>query len=193
MLYRFCRFLLRVIYGALFRLEAKGRENIPADGPVILASNHISLLDPPTVGIKLSRKVHYMAKQELFNVPLLGPLIRGLGAFPVKRGGVSKEAIRSAISLLQEGKVMGIFPEGTRNSEEGAAAKKGAAMIAMRSGAVVIPVAVIGEYKLFRKMRIVYGKPVDLTAFIQESSPDMLERITEAIMIRIRELLKQES
>lgn len=191
MLYRICRFLLRVIYSILFRLEAQGLENIPSEGPVILCSNHISVLDPPTVGIKVKRKVHYMAKQELFNIPVFGPLIRAVGAFPVKRGGVSKEAIRSAISLLNEGKVMGIFPEGTRNTEEGSAAKKGAAMIAVRSGATVVPVAIVGRYKPFRKMKIIYGKPVDLTALIQESSPDMLERVTDAIMSRIREMTKQ--
>ncbi|WP_042162593.1 lysophospholipid acyltransferase family protein [Paenibacillus gorillae] len=191
MLYRICRFLLLVIYNVIFRLEAVGKENIPAEGPVVLASNHLSNFDPPTVGIKLKRKVHYMAKQELFNVPVFGPLIRDLGAFPVKRGGVSKEAIRSAIGLLQQGEVMGIFPEGTRNSAEGAAAKKGAAMITMRSGATVVPVAIIGNYKPFRKMKIIYGKPVDLTAFINDSSPDMLERVTEAIMVRIRQMIKE--
>ncbi|MFF2090133.1 lysophospholipid acyltransferase family protein [Paenibacillus sp. NPDC058174] len=191
MLYRICRFLLLVIYNVIFRLEAVGKENIPAEGPVVLASNHLSNFDPPTVGIKLKRKVHYMAKQELFDVPVFGPLIRELGAFPVKRGGVSKEAIRSAIGLLQQGEVMGIFPEGTRNSAEGAAAKKGAAMITMRSGATVVPVAIIGSYKPFRKMKIIYGKPVDLTAFIDDSSPDMLERVTEAIMVRIRQMIKE--
>ncbi|MUT65503.1 1-acyl-sn-glycerol-3-phosphate acyltransferase [Paenibacillus sp. NEAU-GSW1] len=191
MLYRICRFLLLVIYNFLFRLKAVGIENIPTDGPVVLASNHISNFDPPTVGIKLKRKVHYMAKQELFDIPVFGPLIKGLGAFPVKRGGVSKEAIRSAISLLQEGKVMGIFPEGTRHQAEGAAAKKGAAMIAIRSGATVVPVAIVGKYKPFSKMKVVYGKPVDLSAFIHDSSPDMLERVTEAIMVRIRELQQQ--
>ncbi|MFX3633506.1 MAG: lysophospholipid acyltransferase family protein [Candidatus Pristimantibacillus sp.] len=190
MLYRFCRFLLRVIYNALFRLEAKGLENIPAEGPVVLCSNHISLLDPPTVGIKVKRKVHYMAKQELFNVPLFGSLIRALGAFPVKRGGVSKDAIRSAINLLKEGKVMGIFPEGTRNNSEGAG-KKGAAMIAIRSGAAVVPVAIVGNYKPFRKMTIIYGKPIDLSELINDSSPDMLELVTEVIMSRIREISHQ--
>ncbi|MFC4777540.1 lysophospholipid acyltransferase family protein [Paenibacillus sp. GCM10023252] len=188
MLYRFCRFLLRVMYSVLFRLEARGREHIPAEGPVILCSNHISLLDPPTVGIKLSRKVQYMAKAELFNIPVFGSLIRGLGAFPVKRGGVSKDAIRSAITLLKEGGVMGIFPEGTRNSSSDAG-KKGAAMIAIRSNAVIIPVAIIGRYRPFSKMYILYGKPIDVTALIDDSSTDALDRVTEAIMSRIREMV----
>ncbi|PLT45627.1 1-acyl-sn-glycerol-3-phosphate acyltransferase [Paenibacillus pasadenensis] len=171
----------------LFRLKAEGLQHVPADGPVILCSNHISNFDPPTVGIKLDRKVHYMAKAELFEVPVLGKLIHGLGAFPVKRGGVSKESIRTAITLLKEGGVMGIFPEGTRNSG-GDAAKKGAAMIAMRSGATVIPVAIVGSYRLFGKTRVIYGPPVDLTEFIHSSSGDTLEQVTAKIMSDIAKL-----
>jgi len=187
MLYLIFRFLLRTIYTLLFRLEARGTENIPATGPVVLASNHISNFDPPTVGVKVKRKVHFMAKEELFKIPVFGALIHSFGAFPVKRGGVSKDAIKSAITLLKEGNVMGIFPEGSRNNQSGSA-KKGAAMIAVRSGAVVVPVAVVGKYRIFSKMTVYYGKPIDLTAIIEESSPDMLEQVTDAIMVRIREL-----
>ncbi|MBO7744071.1 1-acyl-sn-glycerol-3-phosphate acyltransferase [Paenibacillus sp. MWE-103] len=190
MLYSICRSLLRIIYAVLFRFEAIGLENIPPTGPVVLCSNHISLLDPPTVGTPVNRMVHYMAKAELFAVPLFGPFIRSLGAFPVKRGGVSKEAIRNAIGLLKEGKVMGIFPEGSRSAGD-SAGKKGAAMIALRSGAAVIPVAIIGRYKIFRKMRIKYGKPIDLSAFIQNSSSDVLEQVTDVIMREIRNMVKE--
>ncbi|KRE54353.1 lysophospholipid acyltransferase family protein [Paenibacillus sp. Soil522] len=187
MSYLIFRFLLRVIYTLLFRLEARGTENIPATGPVVLASNHISNFDPPTVGVKVKRMVYFMAKEELFKIPVFGPLIRSFGAFPVKRGGVSKDAIKSAITLLKEGNVLGIFPEGSRNNQSGAA-KKGAAMIAVRSGAAVVPVAIVGKYRPFSKMIVYYGKPVDLTAIIEESSPNMLEQVTDAIMARIREL-----
>ncbi|MFB9325252.1 lysophospholipid acyltransferase family protein [Paenibacillus aurantiacus] len=190
MLYVVARGLLRMFYAVVFRFKAVGLENIPAEGPVVLCSNHISNFDPPTVGIKVPRKVHYMAKAELFNIPLFGPLIRGLGAFPVKRGGVSKDAIRSAIALLENGGVMGIFPEGSRKSPAGMG-KKGAAMIAMRSKATVIPVAVIGSYKPFRRMVIRYGKPIDLSAFIQDSSSDVLERVTDEIMANIREMVRE--
>jgi 1-acyl-sn-glycerol-3-phosphate acyltransferase len=190
MIYIICRSLLRLLYGVLFRLEATGVENIPKTGPVVLCANHISVLDPPTVGVPVPRKVHYMAKAELFNIPLFGRFIHALGAFPVKRGGVSKDAIRTAIALLQNGGVMGIFPEGTRNSAD-AMGKKGAAMIALRSGAAVIPVAIIGRYRLFRKVRIRYGQPIDLTAFMNDSSSDVLERLTETIMANIREMVRQ--
>jgi 1-acyl-sn-glycerol-3-phosphate acyltransferase len=187
MIYSFCRTILRGVYAVLFRLEARGLENIPAAGPVILCSNHISNFDPPTVGVRLNRKIHYMAKSELFRVPLFGSLIKALGAFPVNRGGVSKDSIKTAIALLKDGNVMGIFPEGSRN-RGGDAAKKGAALIALRSGAVVIPVAISGSYKLFRKTVVAYGKPVDLSEFIHSSSGDTLEQVTGIIMKRIAEL-----
>ena len=187
MSYLFFRFILRVLYTLLFRLEARGTENIPLNGPVVLASNHLSNFDPPTVGVKVKRKVHFMAKEELFKIPVFGPLLRSFGAFPVKRGGVSKDAIKSSITMLKEGNVMGIFPEGSRNNQSGAA-KKGAAMIAIRSGAAIVPVAIIGKYRPLSKIVVCYGKPIDLTAIIEESSPDMLEQVTDAIMARIREL-----
>lgn len=186
MLYVIFRFLLRVIYTVLFRLEAIGLDNIPKDGPVILASNHISNFDPPTIGVKVPRKVYFMAKEELFKIPVLGFLIKSFGAFPVKRGGVSKDAIKSGITLLKSGKVMGIFPEGSRNNA--GSAKKGTAMIAMRSEAAVVPVAIVGGYKLFRKTKVVYGKPIHLTEIIDESSSDVLEQAMEVVMTRIREL-----
>jgi len=152
MLYRIARAILRVLYALLYRLEARGIENIPREGPVVLCSNHRSLQDPITLGVCVPRKVHYMAKEELFRIPLFGSLIRGVGAFPVKRGGVSKEAIRTAITLLQGGNVMGIFPEGTRNEAVGMG-KRGAVTMAVRGKAIVVPVALVGEYRIFRKLR----------------------------------------
>lgn len=189
MIYSFCRGALRLIYKLLFRLEAHGLEHIPAEGGVLLCSNHLSNLDPPTIGILLQRKVHFMAKKELFDIFGLGWLIKQLGAFPVKRGGVSKESIKTALTLLREGHVMGIFPEGTRNKGEDASiGKRGAATFALRSDAAVIPVAIIGNYKLFRKMKVIYGPPVDLSAFKEDKGADAAEMATEAIMARIAEL-----
>ncbi|GIP20131.1 1-acyl-sn-glycerol-3-phosphate acyltransferase [Paenibacillus sp. J22TS3] len=189
MIYYFCRGALRVIYKLLFRLKGIGLENIPKEGGVLLCSNHISNFDPPTIGILLDRKVHFMAKAELFEVPVLGWLIKQLGAFPVKRGGVSKESIKTSLTLLRSGKVMGIFPEGRRSSSgESGMGKKGAASFALRSDAAVIPVAIIGNYKLFRRTKVVYGPPVDLSEYREMSSADSLELATEKIMNHIAEL-----
>ncbi|MFD0867759.1 glycerol-3-P acyltransferase [Chlamydia abortus] len=187
MLYRVCRALLRGIFAVLYRLEAKGLENIPESGPVILCANHISNFDPPVVGIPVNRKVHYMAKQELFNIPGFGWLIHKLGAFPVKRGGVSKESIRLSIQLLKDGNVLGIFPEGTRKNA-GGMGKKGAAMLAIKAQATVIPVGIVGSYAPFSKMIVLYGAPVDLTEFAEGGSED-LEKATEKIMTTIRAMI----
>ncbi|KWX74669.1 acyl-phosphate glycerol 3-phosphate acyltransferase [Paenibacillus riograndensis] len=188
MIYVICRGLLRFIYAILFPLKIIGKENVPEEGGVLLCANHISLLDPMTIGIKLRRQVKYMAKAELFKVPVLGWLIDKLGAFPVKRGGVSKESIKTALNTLRSGHVMGIFPEGTRNADSGAA-KKGAASFALRSGAAVVPAAIVGSYKPFRRMTVIYGAPIDLSSFAGAGS-ESLEEVTDVIMGHIREMAK---
>lgn len=188
MIYAICCGLLRLIYAILFPLRIVGKENVPKEGGVLLCANHISLLDPMTIGIKLNRQVKYMAKAELFKVPVLGWLINKLGAFPVKRGGVSKESIKTALNTLRGGHVMGIFPEGTRNSDSGVA-KKGAASFALRSGAAVVPAAIVGSYKPFRRMTVIYGAPIDLSSFDGKGS-ESLEEVTDVIMGRIHEMAK---
>lgn len=190
LLYKVFRAGFRVIFKTVFRWEIHGLANIPAEGPTILCSNHISNWDPPLIGSPLDRPVHYMAKEELFKVPVVGWLIRQFGAFPVKRGGVSKESIRLSIGLLRSGKVMGVFPEGTRKNA-GGEGKKGAAMLALRSGAAVIPVAIVGDYKPFRKIRVFYGSPVDLSEF-EGGGAETLEAATDKIMTTIRDMVRKE-
>lgn len=188
MLYRICQTLLHVIYATIFRLKASGMENIPSSGPVLLCSNHISVLDPTTVGVKVRRRVHYMAKEELFKFKPIGAFLRAIGAFPVKRGGVGKESIRTALSILKDGKVMGIFPEGTRSEADRGMGKKGAALFAIRSGAVVIPVAIVGPYKAFGRLTVRYGEPVDLSDLSGDGAgSDALDLATDRIMKGIRD------
>lgn len=188
MFYEACRALAGAYYAILYRLEAKGTENVPDTGPVILCANHISNHDPLAVAVCLKKRpVNFMAKAELFRVPLLGPLVRKLGAFPVKRGGVSKESIKHSIDLLKSGKIITIFPEGTRMNA-GGTGKKGAAMLALRAQAAVVPVAIRGSYVPFRKTTVIYGPPVDLREFADGGS-DQLEAATEKIMAVIRNMV----
>ncbi|MED5017688.1 lysophospholipid acyltransferase family protein [Paenibacillus chibensis] len=187
MIYVFCRGVLRILFDFMYRLEAVGTENIPEEGGVLLCSNHKSLLDPIAVGIKVRRQVKFMAKEELFKIPVLGWLITQFGAFPVKRGGVSKDSFKTSLKILRGGEIMGIFPEGTRHSDSGAA-KKGAASFALRSGAAVVPAAIVGDYKFLRKMRVIYGKPIDLSEFAAMDSSEAVELVTGKIMSRIYEM-----
>lgn len=189
MFYYFMRRFFRILFAVIYRLRTVGMDNIPKNGGVIICSNHRSNWDPPILGIPLERKIHYMAKEELFRVPVLGAAINALGAFPVKRGGVSKQSIRLTLSMLEEGKLIGIFPEGSR-SNAGGMGKKGAASFALKSGATVIPAAIIGNYKWFQPMKVIYGTPVDLTDF-QEGGSEALEQATEKIMSAIRDLIHQ--
>jgi 1-acyl-sn-glycerol-3-phosphate acyltransferase len=190
MVYSFAHFITRLFFSTIYRLKAIGLEHIPKHGAVIICCNHISYFDPPLLGTPLSRKIHYMAKAELFRFTGLAWFLGQLGAFPVKRGGVSKDAIRRSLQLLREGQVIGVFPEGTRNRPD-EPGKKGAASLALKSGATVIPAAIIGRYALFRSITIVYGKPVDLSKFVDNApSSDDLEHATETIMSEIRKLMR---
>ena len=148
--YTVARGIVKLIMSCLYRIETKGLENIPKEGAVLLCANHIHNLDPPLVGITMKRPVVFMAKEELFKVPILGKIVRKANAFPIKRGKADREAIRIGLKTLREGKVLGIFPEGTR-SRTGELGKglSGVGFFALRSDATVIPCAIIGPYKLF--------------------------------------------
>jgi 1-acyl-sn-glycerol-3-phosphate acyltransferase len=188
--YTVARGIVKLIMSCLYRIETKGLENIPKEGAVLLCANHIHNLDPPLVGITMKRPVVFMAKEELFKVPILGKIVRKANAFPIKRGKADREAIRIGLKTLREGKVLGIFPEGTR-SRTGELGKglSGVGFFALRSDATVIPCAIIGPYKLFRKVKIIYGNPVNFNKLKDKNAS--IEEATELIMTHIREILIQ--
>jgi len=187
-IYTFARSVVNMIYKPLYRIETIGQENIPKVGSVLLCSNHISNLDPIVVGTTTPRAVHFMAKEELFRVPVIGRLFPHLNAFPVKRGMSDREALRKGLAVLKEGEVLGLFPEGTRSKTgelgEGLA---GAGFFATRSEALIVPCAVIGPYKAFNKLKVVYGKPVDFTEY--RKNKISADEATKIIMEEIRKLI----
>lgn len=188
-LYPLAKTLVKTIFYPFYRIKVIGKENFPKEGGVLLCSNHIDNLDPPVVGITCPRPVHFMAKEELFEMPILKGLIPKLNAFPVKRGMSDRKAMRKALSLLKEGRVVGLFPEGTRSKDgelqEGLA---GAGFFALRGNADVMPCAIIGPYKPLRPLKVVYGKPIDMTPYReQKASP---EEVTKMIMDEIRKLIE---
>jgi 1-acyl-sn-glycerol-3-phosphate acyltransferase len=146
MLYAVCKLIAVFLMRLLFRVEARGVEHIPPAGPLLLVANHSSLLDPPIVGGMCPRRLTFLAKAELFRIPGFGSLIRGLGAHPLRREGADPSALRTAQRVLAEGKAVLVFPEGTRG-EEGVLRepKPGAALLAVLSGATVVPAYVRGS------------------------------------------------
>lgn len=189
-LYPFGKFLVSTIFYPLYRIKVTGVENFPKDGGVLLCANHIDNLDPPVVGITSPRTVHFMAKEELFHVPILKSILPKVQAFPVKRGMSDREAFRTALKLLRSGEVVGMFPEGTR-SKTGELGKglAGAGFFALKGEAVVMPCAIIGPYKRFKRLHVVYGKPIDMTPYRERKAS--AEEVTEVIMHEIQTLLKQ--
>lgn len=189
-LYVFARSIVKGILSPLYRIEIIGKENFPKEGGVLLCTNHIHNFDPPVVGMTVKRTVHFMAKDELFSVPILGKLLPRINAFPVKRGLSDREALRKGLGLLKDGKVLGLFPEGTR-SKTGELGKglTGAGFFALRTDAHVVPCAIIGPYKVFSKLRVVYGKPIDMTELRKNKAS--ADEATEAIMDAIRQLIEQ--
>lgn len=196
-MYNFCRIIFGIIFTVFFRWQIKGVENIPKNGGVIIAANHISLWDPPVVGSALPRKLHFMAKEELFSNQILRWIITKLGAFPVRRGTADRTAIRKAIAILQEGGMLGLFPEGTR-SKDGklGQAESGLAMIAIRAGVPIVPAAIIGTNKVFQapffpRFRVIFGEPIYPDKI--QSGRGLSDEISKKVMDNIANLMHKES
>ena len=189
--YYFWRSIARAIGWKDYRLQTFGRENVPRTGPLILASNHISWLDPPLVGAHFPRRISYMAKKELFEIRWLGRLISTMGAFPVDREGSARAAIKHSLDILKDGGCIGIFPEGGRNLEGDKQAQTGVALLASLSGAPVIPAAIVGSERAKERPRhpvkVFYGKPLSLPAGRKVTRED-LAQFTEEIMAAIASL-----
>ena len=192
MIYTIVKGLLKLIFTVVLRLKIEGRENIPKDGPLVIASNHLSLLDPPVLGTAATRKVHFMAKEELF-VPVLGTIYKILGAFPVRRGGADRVAIKHGIEILESGNVLAIFPEGTRSKTgELGKAQPGALMMASKVKATIVPACIIGtDYKrhgrIWPKVTVRFGKPMPFPEGA-EVNKEFLHAMTEEMMQHIARL-----
>lgn len=189
-LYPFAKKLVSAVFYPFYRIKVIGKEHFPKEGGVLLCSNHIHNFDPPIVGITAPRPVRFMAKEELFQMPILKGLLPTLNAFPVKRGMSDRQAMRTALNVLKNDEVVGLFPEGTR-SKTGELQKglAGAGFFALRGKGHVMPCAIVGSYKPFRQLKVIYGQPIDMTPYReQKASP---EEVTTVIMEEIRKLIEE--
>lgn len=201
MLYACVKLVVVAVMRGYFRLETRGAAHVPLSGPALLVSNHASVLDPPAVGSATGRQLCFMAKAELFRVPVLGPLIRALGARPVRRETASTQALKEALGLLREGRALLMFPEGTRGADGAVRnAKPGAGMLAVMSGAPVVPVYISGTGRALprgrafprpAKIRIAFGPPL---VFKPQTDREAKERYREAAdeMMRAIERLRDQ-
>jgi 1-acyl-sn-glycerol-3-phosphate acyltransferase len=184
------------IMKGLYRLDVRGVEKLPAEGGFVLAANHTSNFDPWPLGFPLwpKRQLYFMAKVELFN-PILGPLLRTGGAFPVRRGEQDVQAVETAVRLCKEGGIVAMFPEGTRRTKGvrkkfEAKPRTGSARIALAAGVPLVPAAIKGTDRLARlpRLRIAYGAAVpvdDLSTLIPR---DAARTATERLMAAINQL-----
>ena len=183
------RTAIRIYIVVVYRVKVVGTENIPKDKkePLIYCGNHRTYNDPPLIVVTAKRHVRFLAKEELRKNPLFAFLGVVFGGIYVKRDSKDVTALKTTLKALKNGESIALFPEGTRNGmEKGEKAKDGAAFFAVRTGARVIPVGISGGEKLFKKMTIKYGEPMDFS----NRSKDELDEITDEIMEKIIELAK---
>jgi 1-acyl-sn-glycerol-3-phosphate acyltransferase len=141
------------------RWRVEGKANVPRKGSLIVVSNHLCNIDPPLLGASIPRDIYFMAKQELFEPRWVRAVVEGYGAFQVRRGGLDREAMRTAFDYLREGKVVGMFPEGKRSVDHRLQTPQlGAALLADRSGVPVLPVGISGSEQM-KGFRSIFHRP----------------------------------
>jgi 1-acyl-sn-glycerol-3-phosphate acyltransferase len=184
---KFLLTLTRIVFSILFRVEVIDRHKVPQDGPALLCASHNTMLDMFFLGFRLKRWIYWMAKEELFRNPLLAYVLKKLGAFPVRRGTADISSIKHTYKLLEENKIVGIFPHGTRvkPSKRNSPVKSGAVLIAANTGVPVIPATVCGTYRLFSKMRVIYGDPYYIEKKGDKLSKDELSEMSRDMIKRV--------
>jgi len=189
--------LVKSLLLTLTRFQVVGGGNVPKTGPLIVVSNHLSRADPPIIGAGIPRRIVFMAKEELFHSPLMALVVKGFGAFPVRKQGADRDALRQAQEVLEKGLALGVFPEGTRSKtavlQPG---MLGAAFIALRTGAPVLPVGIYGTEELrgagllrHPAITINIGEPFTVAPAQGRVTRQALQDLTAYIMERIAQLL----
>ncbi|WP_354366493.1 lysophospholipid acyltransferase family protein [Peptoniphilus olsenii] len=183
MLYRFLKFLFAIIFKIFYRIELYNKDNIPNHNKnLIICGNHSSNLDPIILTVYFDRPIYWMGKKELFENKILGKILQQLGVFPVDRNHNDLRAIKTSLKILKDNKVLGIFPEGTRvkeiNYDE---IKAGIALIAQKTNSEILPVYIDSDFKLFKKIKIYYRKPIKIDKEKKYNNTELMQ-ISQDIM-----------
>lgn len=193
MFYDAAKFLVNIYLSIFYRFDVKGKENIPEGVPLIISSNHIHWADPVIVACRTGKRhISFLGKQELFKNKVFSWVLHKLTVIPVRRGEADVNAIKSALRVLKNKEVLGIFPEGTR-VKEGAEKEpeSGLVVLALKSKADVIPVGIKGNYKFRSTIHINIGEPISLKEYYNvKNDKEKVKEISHMIMKRIKELAK---
>lgn len=175
--------------GCVFKVQVNGAQNIPQSGDCMICANHISMWDPVILYCFLPRKVRFVAKSEMKKVPVVGWILKKINCIFISRGNVDLAAMRQSLKTLSDGNVLGIFPTGTREKKNiNARPKSGCALLAAKSGTKVVPVGINATYKLFSKVVVNIGEPMDFSEYKgQKCSQQLLEQKTFEIYNKILE------
>jgi len=191
---------MKVLLIALTRWRVEGKENVPRTGPLIIVANHHNIIDPPLLSASVPRRISFMAKEELFRSTMVRAIVQGYGAFRVRRGQLDRVALRQALAELQNGGVLGMFPEGQRSpNAQLQSPQPGTSLLAAHSGAPLLPVAISGSERvkgsgfiLHRpQITVTIGRPIILPSAEGKLTRSRLAKYSDSIMERIAELLPE--
>lgn len=185
-MYNFFKNMAWLLSKLIYRIEYEGLENIPSEGAFILVGNHTHNFDPVVISFATKRKIHYLAKVELFKTKLTKWLFESVECISIDRSKNDIMAIKNALKVLKNGEILGIFPEGTRikNENDDVQIKSGAALIASKAKVNILPVAISANYKFFSKVKIKILPMYDIEA-AKENYEGSIEKISEDIMDKI--------
>ena len=195
--YQIAKPIVRVVLFPFYKIEAEYACELPQNEGFILASNHVSDMDPVMFGMVFPKQIQYMAKEELFRIPVLSPIIRKLGAFPVARGKGDQGAIENAVTVVKNGGVLGVYPEGTRYTDGKLhRAKSGAVLVASKTGGDILPACILYGKRHFlrRHVTIKFGKMIPNEELaVKEQTKTELRAANKRMMCAIAELMGVEA
>lgn len=185
--YKICRNIVNIINFIWFKFKIVGKENIPKSGGAIICPNHLSLYDPCVIGSITNRYIHFMAKAELFKNPFSNWFFRQMRGFPVDRDHVGIETVKTALKLLKDDKILGIFPEGTRIKEgKRIQPANGFVVFAIKTRKPIIPIHIMGEYGFRKKVRVVIGQPIFLDDYYgKKLTEEEMKNLSQEVMDQV--------